>query len=117
MNVAAVRVAVADRIEAADVDALPERAFTLSVAGPPQRLDYMQCVAYAVELTAFVYYSAAPGVEDRMADDAQAMTSALFGLHTESADIWDVNPSAQPPAELDGSLGLPFSIVVKYLAS
>ena len=136
MNESDVRSAVARRIEAADVNrrigrdrlrfvdissrdlaTLPERAFTLEVVGPPQRLDYMACVAYMVEFECVVFYAAAPGIEDRIAEDASAITSSVYTLHTESEDVWDGEARALPPAADDGAIQAPFSIIVKYRGS
>ena len=94
---------------------LPERAYTLSLLGPPQPLEYMSCSAYAVEYEAVVYYAASPGVEDRMADDAQAIVSSMYTVHTEADDLWSGHADAQAPTELDGALGLPLSIIIKYV--
>jgi len=97
-----------------DTQMLPERAFKLSLLGPPQRLDYSQCVAYRVEYDCEVFYTAAAGIQDRIADDAQAITKSVYSIHTQSADLWSGDAVAQSPTELDGNVILPVSIVVKY---
>jgi len=94
----------------------PDRSFMVQLAAQPSRIEASSCDLFQVEYFVTVFYAAAqPGVQDRMADDAERIHRALDWLHESHADIarCDVNIAGLTPVEPEVILSQ-FSVVVVY---
>jgi hypothetical protein len=94
----------------------PDRSFSVQLAAQPKRIEASSCDLFQVEYLITVFYAAAqPGVQDRMADDAERIHRQLDWLHEASEDICrcDVSPFGLQPVEPEVILSQ-FSVVVVY---
>ena len=74
----------------------PERLSRVAMARIPRRAELATPDAYISEHTIEVFYTAAPGVDDRVAGDCERIVDALITLHSTASDIMrvDVEPGA-----------------------
>lgn len=66
----------------------PDRVFFVDMTDPPNRADLLTVDALTVSYTVTVLYSAATGVEDRVASDMELLQYNLINLGAQHADLY-----------------------------
>ena len=74
----------------------PDRVFRVTMSRIPRRADLATLDAYVAEHTIEVFYTAAPGVDDRLSQDCEKIVDALIALHLVDGDIMrtDIEPGS-----------------------
>ena len=87
-----------------DIPSAPDRHFLLVLTGQPARHENQTCDWYTVAYRLRVFYAETqPGIEDRMAADAERLYARLERLHEVDADIFqaDIVPAGVGSADIN----------------
>lgn len=97
-----------------EVHGAPDRLFRVAMARIPRRADLATMDAFISEHTIEVFYTAAPGVDDRVAGDCERIVDALLTLHSTASDIMRVDIEPGSVAEDDSLVVARIDVATLY---
>ena len=97
-----------------EVHGAPDRRFRVAMARIPRRADLATMDAFISENTIEVFYTAAPGVDDRVAGDCERIVDALLTLHATASDIMRVDIEPGSVAEDDSLVVARIDVATLY---
>jgi len=99
-----------------DYEAMPDRVFVIKLASQPQRIEINNCDTYQVGYDIQFFYAASQsGIEDRIADDTEMVSSKVERLFETVGGVMRVDIDPAGLVEIsDSTIVSVFSVLIKY---